>query len=549
MSEVWVIGHKNPDTDAICSAIAYAEFKRRTDIPEAVAARCGPTNSRIDFVLNEFGVAPPKFVTDVAPKVRDVMQRNVIGVPPYASVAEALQTMEEKKIRVLPVVEHGHRCLGLVSVFKISTFFSPTRSKGFDTRKVKASISSLVRTLNAELVRGEDTDREEELIMMIGAVTEEEFKKRLPNYEARKLLVAVGNRTRIHRLALEARVRILLVTGGFHVDPEIKEAAKEAGVSILISPFDTATSSLLCRVAIQVNNVIHRDFLSFGEDEPLSRVTRLATNSNFQAFPVLGEDDRMIGIFSKSDFLKKVERKLILVDHNEMNQAVNGADQVEILEIIDHHRIGNFTTQQPILFRNEPVGSTSTIIAECFLQHHVEIPKSIAGLMLAGIVTDTLNLTSPTSTKRDAAVLKELENISGVNATEFTQKLFASGSILVSYPASKAITVDCKEYEEENHKFSVAQIEELGFNYFEERKGDVIQALEEYRAKSGYFFSGLLVTDVVRQTSLLIVAGSEGLLDTIGYPKVDAQIFELVGVVSRKKQLLPYLINCLKQLR
>jgi manganese-dependent inorganic pyrophosphatase len=220
---------------------------------------------------------------------------------------------------------------------------------------------------------------------------------------------------------------------------------------------------------------------------------------------------------------------------------------VEIIEIIDHHRIGALTTQQPILFRNEPVGSTSTIVADCFLRLGVELPAPIAGLLLAGVVSDTLNLTSPTTTPRDAEILKKLEELSRVNARDFTEKLFASGSLLTLKPAPQAITTDCKEYVEDGVKFSVAQIEEIGFDQFWKRKDELLEALEAYRRRRAYFYSALLVTDVVRQTSLLLVVGDEEFTKRIDYPRVEAGIYELRDVVSRKKQLLPYLTHCLRQ--
>ena len=252
-------------------------------------------------------------------------------------------------------------------------------------------------------------------------------------------------------------------------------------------------------------------------------------------------------MLSKSDFLKRAGRKLILVDHNEMSQAVRGAEQVEILEIIDHHRIGALTTSQPILFRNEPVGSTSTIVADCFQRHGVELSQPIAGLLLAGVVSDTLNLTSPTTTQRDAEILAWLEERSGVNAARFTEQLFASGSVLITLPPAEAITADCKEYVEDDCRFSVAQIEEIGFDQFHKRKSEVRAALGELRRAREFHFAALLVTDVVRQNSLLVVAGDSSFLKRIDYPEIEPGIYELIGVVSRKKQLLPYFTHCLRQ--
>jgi manganese-dependent inorganic pyrophosphatase len=546
-SELLVIGHRNPDTDAICSAIGYAEFKRRTGSPHAEAARCGDTNDRIDFVLETFGVPAPRFVSDVSPKVRDVMARNVITVPPTDTVAHALGVMDDKNIRVLPVLTEDGVCKGLISVFKMTKFFMPAPGRLMESRRVLASVRNLARTLDARMVFAARPDQEEDLILMIGAMNLESFNKRFTQFAKEKLIVVVGDRLEIQDLAIREKVRVLIVTGGLPVSQSMIDFAAKQEVTLLISPHDTTTTAMLCRAAITVRHMIHEHFLAFREDEPLAGIEAVAAASHFQAFPVVDESHRTIGILSKSDFLKRVSRQLILVDHNELSQAVHGADQVEIVEIIDHHRLGSLTTTQPILFRNEPVGSTSTIVADCFLRHQVEMPGPVAGLLLAGLVSDTLNLTSPTTTERDAQILKKLEAISGVDAGQFTEKLFASGSVLTSLPAAKAVVADCKEFKEQGRLFSVAQIEELGFDQFHKHKDDVVAALERYRAKKGYYFSALLVTDVVSNSSLLLVAGPTSLLKQIDYPLIEERVFELAGVVSRKKQLLPYLTHCLKK--
>jgi manganese-dependent inorganic pyrophosphatase len=295
--------------------------------------------------------------------------------------------------------------------------------------------------------------------------------------------------------------------------------------------------------------MLNEEFLSFREDAHLNAVRAEAASSGFAAFPVTDEEGRTVGVLSKADFLKPVERKLILVDHNELSQAVQGADEVEILEIIDHHRLGSMTTQQPILFRNEPVGSTSTIVADCFFRHGVELPKPVAGLLLAGLVSDTLNLTSPTTTARDSEILARLEKIAEINAREFTEKLFASGSLLTLKPAPQAITTDAKEYRENGATFSVAQIEEVGFYQFWKRKDELLAALEDYRHGRNYFFSALLVTNVTTQQSLMLLAGHKKFVDRIDYPEPEPGVFELSNVVSRKKQLLPYLTHCLQRMK
>jgi manganese-dependent inorganic pyrophosphatase len=548
MSEVLVIGHRNPDTDAICSAIGYAEFKRRSGMPEAIAARCGDTNERIDFVLKTFGMPAPRFVSDVSPRLRDVMASEVISVRPKTTVAEALGIMEDRGIRVLPVLNQDQTCAGLLSLFKMSKFFFPTPHRPFDSRKVVASILNLASTLDAEMVFAVEPDREEELILMVGAMTVESFAQRLRAYERQRLVVVVGDRRDIQSLAIREKVRVVIVTGGLPVDAAIIQEAKRNKVSLLASPHDSATTAMLSRASITVDHMIHRDFLSFHEDQEVAAVRNLAGGSNFQAFPVVDDKKRTTGILSKSDFLKKVERKLILVDHNELSQAVHGAEDVEILEVVDHHRIG-LTTHQPILFRNEPVGSTSTIVARCFLDQRIEMSDQIAGILLAGMVSDTLNLTSPTTTQMDRDILSILEVMSGLNAKEFTEKLFASGSVLVSRPAVQAVSADCKEYIEQGRRFSVAQIEEIGFTQFWQRKEEVVQAVQRYCAEKGYYLAALLVTDIVSQSSLLVLAAPEAFQNLINYPEVEPGIYRLDGVVSRKKQLLPYLTHSLALLK
>ncbi len=547
VSEILVIGHRNPDTDSICAAIAYADFKRKTGVSNAIAARCGDINDRIDFVLRKFGVAPPRFVADVRPKVRDVMQHRVIEVTENTSAFEALEIMDQHNIRTLPILDDERHCRGLVSVFKMSKFFLPGHSRIQDTRRILTSLAHLKDVLHADAFGLQEPDKEEELVLMIGAMRMDSFEKRLERYDPSKILLIAGDREDIQLYAIEKRIRVMVITGGLKVSPGIRALAEANGVSILVSEHDSATTAMLCRAAVSVKHIRTEHFLYFNEDESLNSIRDVAISSQFQAFPVLDAHKRVVGMLSKTDFVKRVKRQLILVDHNELSQAVKGADQVEILEIIDHHRIGSLTTQQPILFVNRPVGSTSTIVSEMYLNAGIEIPKPIAGLLLSGIISDTLNLTSPTATATDSNMLKYLEQVTEMNAAEFTDALFSSGSVLTNRPPGQAITNDCKEYEEEEKTFSVAQIEEIGFEQFWEQKDNLFKALEDYRHQNQYYFSALLITDVVRQNSLLLVAADGHLKDSIQYNLADNDVYELPGIVSRKKQLLPYLTKCLHQ--
>jgi manganese-dependent inorganic pyrophosphatase len=476
------------------------------------------------------------------------MQTEIFSVTPEATAATALRIMDEHDVRILPVLDNERRCHGLLSLFKLSKFLFPTSHRLFDSRRVLSSLENLAHTLDGRFLFAQDTQREKDLILMIGAMSLESFTERLKKYPRESLAVVVGDRRDIQALAIHEGVHVLIVTGGLTVEEDILNTARVRGVSVLSTPHDTATTAALCRASVVVRHMTNERFLSLAEDATLTAVRANATASGYAAFPVVDDDGRTVGILSKSDFLKPVQRRLILVDHNELSQAVQGADQVEILEIIDHHRIGALTTHQPILFRNEPVGSTSTIVADCFLRQNVELPQPIAGLLLAGLVSDTLNLTSPTTTPHDGQVLRQLERIAKVNAREFTEKLFASGSLLTLKSAPQAITTDCKEYKEGQVTFSVAQIEEVGFDQFWKRKDELLAALKDYQQEHDYFFSTLLITDVATQSSLLLVGGEKKFIDRIDYPELEPGIFEMRDVVSRKKQLLPYLTDCLHRM-
>ena len=296
MNEVLVIGHRNPDTDAIVSALGYAEFKRRTGMPDAVAARCGETNERIDFVLRSFSAEPPRFVADVSPKVRDVMQPHVFCVPPDSTAADALGLMDSHNLRVLPVLDEGRRCRGLLSLFKLSKFLFPAANRLIDSRRVLCPLQKLAQTLGGEVIVGVETTREEDLTLMIGAMQLESFAERLDRYPRERLCVVVGDRWDIQNLAIREGVRVVIVTGGHAIEAKTIQAAERNQVSLITSPHDTATTAALCRAAISISHVLQEEFQSFREDAPLSEVRSQAGASGQQLFPVLDQEGITVGI-------------------------------------------------------------------------------------------------------------------------------------------------------------------------------------------------------------------------------------------------------------
>jgi manganese-dependent inorganic pyrophosphatase len=334
------------------------------------------------------------------------------------------------------------------------------------------------------------------------------------------------------------------------VDEDVIAQARQAGVSFIVSPYDSATTAWVIRTASTIDRIIDRQFSSVGPDVPLSEFRRRVAISSAAAHIVLNDEGALQGIVTKTDVLKPVKTRLVLVDHNEMSQAVPGAHEVTITEVIDHHRLGALNTQQPILFINEPVGSTCTIVADLFRRENLTPAPDIAGLMMSGIIADTLHLNSPTTTGKDVSLLQWLGKLAGVDSRELADAIFSSGSVILASPPDSVIRSDFKIYQEDGVRFSVSQVEELGFGNFWKHAKPLSTALQKMRTDEHLSFACLLVTDINSQNSLLLAHGEESLIARISYPHVEKdEIFDLRGIVSRKKQLIPYLTSLIKEMQ
>lgn len=544
-----VIGHKNPDMDSICSALAYAELKRLQGQTDVVAARAGATNPRIDYVLSKFGWDAPRLITDISPQVLDVMEPRVVSVRSRTTVYDALQHMEQMQLRALPVVDDGNRCLGMLSAFKVNSFLFPPREEASSSRVVTASLEDIVSTVAGRVVSGVAGREPNEYMLMVAAMSDKSLAARMQRYPGRRVILFVGDRPDIHAVAIRAGVSAIFVTGGFSIEPNFQDAAQAAGIPLVACPYDTATSVLLARGAVRVERVLTDDYTSFHWEMPLADARPIAAQSRGFTYPVIDDSGALVGILAKSDFLKPIPRQLILVDHNELTQAVRGADQIPIVEILDHHKLGGFASHSPILFWNNPVGSTSSIVAMCYRQANIPIPQRVAGLLMAGLISDTLLLTSPTTTPGDRLLLQELAELAEVDAARLAEEIFSIGSPLLTMTPEQAVAADCKLYDEAGLRFTVAQVEELTFAHFEEKRDALLTALAAHQHAERLLFAALLVTDINTQSSLLLVRGHDDFLATIDYPQTSPFVWELAGVVSRKKQLLPYLLGCLQKAR
>ena len=545
--QIYVIGHRNPDTDSIASAIAYADLKRCLGHTNVVAAAAGEPNPQTRYILERLGIAAPLYLADVHPKVRDIITRLPITARADMSLRDALQLFHKHTIRVLPVVDAGNRPIGVVSLLKLSEKYlvaGTSRKRGIDT-----SLSSLCRCLEGTFLSGGPGDGMEHLHLFIGAMVEESFSFQLDGYERNSLMIMTGDRFSIHLAAIEIGVRLLVVTGGYDVSGDLLKKARQKGIAIISTPFDTATSVGLARLSTPLSGFVEPRFETVGVAESLDHLRLKLLHSGEPAVIAVEEDGTIAGIATKSSLLAPLPYGLVLVDHNELSQAVPGAESVDILEIIDHHKLGNPTTNQPITFMAVPVGSTCTVIATLYRERGISPEPKIAALLLAGILSDTVILKSPTATPRDREMVAWLEVMAGLDYAVFGQEIFAACSGFSAYDSlEKAIRSDFKHFRADSALFGVGQVEVFGFNEFYRLKESLREELRRVKEDDRLDLAGLMVTDIATETTLLLAEGKNELAHVMGYPQLEPHLYELKGVMSRKKQLVPHLLKVLRNL-
>jgi len=535
-----VFGHRNPDTDAICSALAYADLLRRTTRPDAVAACCGPPNQRTAFALERAGLAPPRIVMDVRPQVEAVCRRPPVTAARGDSFHAVYQRMRDGDLRALPVVDSDGRVVGLVSVLDLMDLFFRDAADARRARTVETSLRTMCEVLGGSFQHAIRPEEREELLVMVGAMSSEGFTERIGAYTPARLVVVCGDRATIQLPAIERGVRALVVTGGYRLTPGLVELARSREVSVILSPYDTVNTTLRLKSSQVIDPVVETDLLTLPARASVAEVRGTVARRSQPVFPVVGDDGRIAGLAFKSDLLGPPRQQLVLVDHNELAQAVAGAEEAEIVEVLDHHRLGGgLASTQPIRFVNEPVGSTCTLVARQFRAAALEPSRGIALCMAAGIISDTLHLRSPTTTDLDRDLLAWLEERCGIDLAGFALDFFAVGSALRSKPPGEVVREDCKEFTEHGVRFSISQIEEIGFDLFWERTPHLRAALEEFAERQRLDFAALLVTDVVSNGSVLLLSREPAGWEEINYPRLDRGLYELPEVVSRKKQLLP----------
>jgi len=545
-NKVYVIGHRNPDTDSICSAMAYARLCQRQGRDEVQPARAGTLNKQTEFVLEELGLPVPQLLTDVHPRVADIIGEHVVTIPAEAPVSRAMELFHLHHVRQLPVVDSEHKPLGLLVLKRITERFLIPRQEA-DIRRVETSPVTLAACLKAEILHGYRINGTGELDLYVGAMDSRTFHQKLQGRDPHKMILLTGDREDIQSEAVEIGVRVLVVTGGLPVAPDIMQRAGEKHVTVLSTPFDTATSAWLTRLATPVGNLVGTDFLAVQPQDRVDDLRLKLTHSSESGAVVIDAAGKVSGIATKSNLLQPSPVKLVLVDHNELSQAVDGAEKVEILEVIDHHRLGNFHTDQPIRFINQPLGSTCSVVATLYRSAGVDPEPAYAALMLAGLLSDTVILKSPTTTSLDRELADWLAGLCGFRPEEFGNRVFQAGSSLEAYPNEKALVLsDFKEFSAGSNRFGIGQVEVVNFQEFRNLQEKIAAALQTLKKERGLAMIGLLVTDIVQGTSLLLAFGSDELPYVIGYPQLGADLYELKGVLSRKKQLVPHLLKVLQ---
>lgn len=542
---VYVFGHRNPDTDAICSALAYADFLQQTTRPDAIAACCGTPNQRTEFALRQAGLQPPRIIMDIRAELEDVCNRSAVVARRDDVFFDVYQRMNEHEVRSIPVLDDNGSVTGIVTLLDLLELMLQGGVDPIRSREVRSSLSKVLSVVGGEFQHSIEPDRLDDFIVTVGAMSAGGFTERMKEFPADRLLVVSGDRPTIQLPALEMGVRGLVVTGGYRLSSGLMQLAEARGVSVINSPFDTATTTMRIKAAQLIESIIQNDYTTLPAKLHVENARSQVSRSTQTIFPVV-DDDQMIGVISKSDLVNPPKTEVVLVDHNEMSQAVTGAEDAEIIEVIDHHRLGgSLKSNHPMRFHMEPVGSTCTLVAKKYREARIDPSPAIALCMASGMISDTLYLRSPTTTDTDREMLDWLGKFCEFDLKEYANEFFSVGSALRTCTPEEVVREDCKEFEESGKRFSISQIEEIGLDLFWQRKDELSKALAELAQEHRLEFSALLITDISSNGSLLLMSSEPEGWEEINYPELEDKLYELERVVSRKKQLLPLIISLL----
>lgn len=538
---ILVIGHRNPDTDSICSAIAYANFKQELG-EAAYPARSGKINQETKFVLERFNVPSPMLVADLYPRVSAIMREVKATVSPSATLRELGGIMKTAKAKSIAVISDSS-LVGIVSVSDLAKrYFDELEMQ--DLSKAGVSFDGLMRAMDGELVIGQDLERAVQGKVKIAAARTATMLKFITQND----IVLVGDRKSAQLACIEQGIACLIVTGNAKVDAKVVQAAETKNIIVIRSPYDTYTSARLINQSIPVRVVMQPKVLSFKPSDLLADIRQTIINTNYRNYPVI-ENGKLVGMINRDRLIVPEKEKVILVDHNERSQAVEGIEEAQIIEIIDHHRLGGLETSEPIYIRHEPVGCTATIIANMYRQWNVQISQQMAGLMLSAIISDTFMFRSPTSTLQDRQAAERLAEIAGVSLDSYGMEVLKAGSQIDALQPIEIIQNDLKEFQIGDYRVSISQISSLDPATVLKRRKEIRESLEEERRREGYDIAALMITDILHESTSLIFSGQPASLIAAAFSQPDeGGVVFLPGVMSRKKQVVPPMVEAAREL-
>ena len=534
---VYVSGHRNPDTDSICSAIAYSYLLNATNKYNAVPVRLGEINRETEYVLKRFGVEHPVLLKTVKQKVEDLNYDKVTVFSKDLTLKTALILLKQQKLKSAPILDEHGQLLGLLPTSNIIEGYMDQWDSEV-LKKAKTPVENVIDTLEANVIYLNESLKVVEGDIHIAAMSGSEAKKRIHEND---VVIVGGDRSDDLEELISVKPSLIVLTGSLTADENVVKKCEEQGISIISTPFNTYQTSQQIVQAIPVEYVmIKGDIKTFSTDDTLDYMKEVMSETRYRGYPVIDLNNRCVGSISRFALLKGLRKKVILVDHNERGQSIPGVEEADILEIVDHHRVADIQTVGPLLFRGEPLGSTATIVTKIFDELDVEMPSHIAGLLLGAVVSDTLLFKSPTCTPVDTKIAKKLAEIAGVDIQEFAMEMFKAGTSLVGKTVDEIFNQDFKKFSFDNLQVGVAQVNSMDIEGFLPYKKDMLDYMNKFAEDNNLEFTLLLLTDIINANSEIFVGGPRPELVEKAF---NVQLTEcqgtLAGVISRKKQVVP----------
>lgn len=531
---IYITGHKKPDTDSIVSSIAYSYLKNMEG-NKAEPIRLGELNLETKFILDYFDIEVPELKEDIYPRARDIKMDEAIEINEDSSIFDTIEVLQKKNYKSAYVVDKDKKMIGLVTMYDIMDRYLKFASE--HNLEGTINLESLAKVLRGKVIKNNFKGITKETKLTAYAMDTDLAKK----YISPGDVVIVGDRYKARKSAIDMEVSLMILVGGVDLEEDLKKLAIEKNVSYILTDLDTVGAAKLIPLATSIEKIMKKDsIIAFYEDQEVSEISEIMKSTRFRQYPVLNRKNEVLGSISRFNLLNLNGHDLILVDHNEKTQSIDGIETANVLEIIDHHRVQSVPTNEPIYFRNEPVGSTATIVSKIYLERLVDMPKEIAGILMAGIISDTLYFKSPTTTETDKKILSILEEISGIDSKEFAKEMFKAGTSLKGKTVEEILNIDQKKFNISGYDFLISQVFTMDDEFLDELKEDISKVMKSTVDDKNISGFVTMVTNILDESSKVFIESSfyKGIKNELN-PEDERKVFEVKGLLSRKKQLLP----------